>query len=221
MNKRWHLPFWAGLARAREGIAAVEFALIAPVMILLFMGTFEITGILMADLKLTAAAETVADLVSQVTYNPTLQAAVLQSTDFSNYTSAAQDTLTPLPATHTTTTLLKVAYASVTFTTNTAVVDWHVEANGATPITLATIPNNASNAAVNQLVTNNATDSIIVVNAQYTYISPTTYFLKLGSYTLSEWAFNRPRYVNCVAVTTSPATANIAMTSLNTTGSCP
>jgi Flp pilus assembly protein TadG len=188
--------FWARLARARDGAAAVEFALIVPVMVLLFMGTFEITGLLMADLKLTAACETAADLVAQTTYNPATQSATLVATDLTSFTTASQLIMTPLP---TSGSQLKIAYASVTFTTGAPVIDWHVENNGATPITLATIPNNTGNAAVTALVVNNATDSIIVVHAQYSYSSPSTYFLNSTPYTLNEWSFNRPRYATCIA----------------------
>lgn len=57
-------------ARARKdnkGIAAVEFALILPVMLLLYIGTSEITTALMANRKMTQVARAVSDLIAQET----------------------------------------------------------------------------------------------------------------------------------------------------------
>lgn len=54
--------------RDRKGIAAVEFALIAPVMLLLYIGSAETTNLLSADRKMTNSASTVADLIARAKY---------------------------------------------------------------------------------------------------------------------------------------------------------
>lgn len=54
-------------ARATRGLAAVEFALIAPIMIALFFGVVESTGALSASRKTLLAANTLSDLVAQET----------------------------------------------------------------------------------------------------------------------------------------------------------
>lgn len=172
----------------RSGIAAVEFALILPIMLLLFLGSFETTNLVLAYMKLEASAETAADLVAQTRVNT-----VLQSTDFTNITNAAKQVLTPLP---TSGALLKIAFASVTYNTGSAVIDWHTEVNSATPITTANVPNNTSLANLGNQA-NGSTDSVIIVTLTYSYSSPFTYVLS-SSYTLTESAFNRPRYMNCV-----------------------
>jgi len=51
----------------KEGVAAVEFALIAPIMITLFFGAVELSDGLLANRKVTSVASSVADLVSQDT----------------------------------------------------------------------------------------------------------------------------------------------------------
>ena len=96
------------LASDRAGTAAVEFALLFPLMLALFIGTYEVENVLMADLKVTAAAETAADLVAQTsaTYG------ALQASDFTNFTSATAAVLSPLPV-GTSNSLVKIAYASV------------------------------------------------------------------------------------------------------------
>lgn len=180
----------------RTGTAAVEFALLFPIMMTLFIGSYEVENVLLADLKLTAAAETAADLVAQTTTSGgSLQTGVLQSTDFTNFTSATANVLTPLP-TGSNNSLVKIAFASVTYSTGTPVIDWHIEENGATAITTANVPNSESLANLGN-ATAGSQDSVIVVQVQYTYTSPISYVLN-ASYTLSESAFNRPRYVTCV-----------------------
>jgi len=176
------------LGHNQSGLAAVEFALILPIMLLLFLGSFETTNLVLAYMKLEASAETAADLVAQTRVN-----IVLQSTDFTNMTDAAKQVLSPLP---TSGTLLQIAFASVTYNTGSAVIDWHTEVNSATAITTANIPNNVSLTNLGNQASG-STDSVIIVRLTYSYSSPFTYVLS-SSYTLTESAFNRPRYMNCV-----------------------
>jgi Flp pilus assembly protein TadG len=51
--------------RARKGLAAVEFALLLPVMITLFFGVVETSAALSCRAQITSIAATVADLVAQ------------------------------------------------------------------------------------------------------------------------------------------------------------
>jgi Flp pilus assembly protein TadG len=178
----------SSLAGDQSGTAALEFALTVPIMLILFMGSFETTNIVLAYMKLEASAETAADLVAQTRVNT-----VLQGTDFTNVTNAAKQVLTPLP---TSGSQLKVAYASITYSTGSPVINWHTEVNGATAITVANV-SNIENLANLGNETSGSTDSLIIVQLTYAYSSPTSYVLN-SSYTLSEWAFNRPRYMNCV-----------------------
>jgi Flp pilus assembly protein TadG len=54
-----------GFARDCRGLSAVEFALIAPVMILLYLGAVDLSLALSIDRKVTSAASALADLVAQ------------------------------------------------------------------------------------------------------------------------------------------------------------
>lgn len=49
----------------KRGVSAVEFALIAPLMILIYLGTAEAALMLMMDRKVTNAASTLGDLVAR------------------------------------------------------------------------------------------------------------------------------------------------------------
>ncbi|MEO1038385.1 MAG: TadE/TadG family type IV pilus assembly protein [Pseudomonadota bacterium] len=52
-------------SRDRDGASAVEFALIAPFLITLYLGAVQVSQALNADSKLTSAANAVGDLVAQ------------------------------------------------------------------------------------------------------------------------------------------------------------
>src|SRR5947208_3771954 len=178
----------SNLRRDSSGLAAVEFALILPIMLLLFLGSFETTNLVLAYMKLEASAETAADLVAQTRVDT-----VLQSTDFTNITNAVKQVMTPYP---TSGSQLKIAYASVTYSTGSPVINWHVEVNSATPISATSLPNSAVAANLGDQ-TAGSTDSVIVAKLTYTYTSPISYVLR-SSYSISEAALNRPRYMSCV-----------------------
>ncbi len=52
-------------AAARRGVAAVEFAFIAPIMILLFVGTIELSAGISTNRKLSRVSSAVGDLITQ------------------------------------------------------------------------------------------------------------------------------------------------------------
>jgi Flp pilus assembly protein TadG len=76
----------------RRGIAAVEFALILPVLVALYFGTVELTRILDANRKLTLFARTLGDLTGRAD-NPKPS-----ESDMATIASAATAILRPLDA---------------------------------------------------------------------------------------------------------------------------
>src|SRR4051812_25869018 len=62
-----HLPHAvAGFARDQRGVSAVEFAMLLPLMITLYLGSVEISQGVAIDRKVTLTSRTVGDLASQV-----------------------------------------------------------------------------------------------------------------------------------------------------------
>lgn len=57
--------FLARFRRAQDGLSAVEFALILPVMLTSLLGAVEVSNGMLADRKVTQTTSTLADLVSQ------------------------------------------------------------------------------------------------------------------------------------------------------------
>lgn len=70
----------SSLFRNQSGMAAVEFALILPVMVLMFFGAVEVSNLLLADNKLRAAASGAADLITQDSDGTITQAELVQVT---------------------------------------------------------------------------------------------------------------------------------------------
>ena len=65
LSSRTLLDFVAAARKDRRGVAAVEFALILPLMLLIYLGSAEVTQALMASRNATMVARTLADLVAQ------------------------------------------------------------------------------------------------------------------------------------------------------------
>jgi Flp pilus assembly protein TadG len=51
--------------RAEQGLAAIEFAFILPVMVIMFLGTVEVSNYVMTARRVASLASTAADLVAQ------------------------------------------------------------------------------------------------------------------------------------------------------------
>lgn len=77
--------------KAKDGLAAVEFAMLAPVMIAFFFGSIELTDALSCKQKVTGMASTAADLVAQETQ--------VSNSDISNVFSAINSIVYPYPTT--------------------------------------------------------------------------------------------------------------------------
>ena len=75
---------------ARDGISAVEFALILPFMLTLYLGGSELGDGMAIQFKATLAARTVADLATQYTNIP-------DSTTMNQILGAASTVVTPIP----------------------------------------------------------------------------------------------------------------------------
>jgi Flp pilus assembly protein TadG len=76
----------------RRGVAAIEFAFIAPLLILLYFGTVDATNWYMTHRKLVLAGATLADLTTQTATSTT-------GTDIAKYWQATTDAIiAPLPA---------------------------------------------------------------------------------------------------------------------------
>lgn len=162
------------LRSARRATAAVEFAIVAPVLLALATGSVGLCRAVRARMDLSLSAQTMAQLIAaQGSVSPAL---------IEDFCRGAQDEMSPYP-----TTGLTISIASVTrnASSGTAGVDWTdvscgegtAIANAAT-LAASVIPNNG--------------DSTIVAQANYSLANPLSIVLP-SSFALEVTAMARPR----------------------------
>ena len=160
-------------ARDRAGNVLVEFALLVPILATIFFGLFEGSQAILAYMKLVAATQTIADLITQQQS--------LTSTDIDNFNKAGQLVMGPFP-----TGGFGFCATSVTFDINSgaAAQAWQQTRNA------TAMPNSTTLAAGY----GQKGESVIIVQGNYAYTSVLHYVLP-GTINMSQIAFSRPRLV--------------------------
>lgn len=174
-----HRTFKAALTNAvrhDDGIAATEFALILPVLMLLLMGAIELTTALTAKRKLLNAVQSAADLIGQQTN--------VTSTDLNDIYLAARLTMTPLDVS-----TMTLGVASVRFDdiTGNPALSWTDGYGG------GTVVDPLSKAAGR----GEAGASVIVVSGSYIY-QPMIKLIIPVDFVMNEIVYARPRTVSWV-----------------------
>lgn len=177
------------LVRDNRGLSAVEFALILPVMLTLFLGGTEITQGITIKRKTTIATRTIGDLVAQGTN--------INNAEMTAIFAATGAVLSPYPAAN-----LKVAVSNIWIdANNVARIVWSDGYNGGVARTAGstiTLPDGLD-AYPNT--------SLIWAEAEYTY-TPTIGYVVTGSLDLKDKVYLRPRLVSCITRDTGSTTIN-------------
>jgi Flp pilus assembly protein TadG len=196
MSKMWlHARRSAGgLLKDRSGIAATEFAVIVPIMLVMFFGTVEFSSAVAIDRKITLMARTLANLTSQ--------GQSVNDAAIANFRAASGAIMTPYsgplyPAPNTTVSELYIDAA-----TGVARVQW---SKGDQPRAVGTPV-----AIPASLISLDAQGKIIPqqylifseVNVLYT---PTVGYVMTSGVSLSDVAYTRPRQSICVFYPATPA----------------
>ncbi len=170
------------IVRDQRGVSAVEFALLAPMMIGLYLGVVEISQGVSADRKVS--------LVSAALANLTAQSTTLSTTDMTNILDASGAIISPYSAS-----LLKMTVTCLKIDASKNVtVKWSVTRNG--------IANSGTMSIPTALAVANT--QLILAQASYAY-TPTVGYTISGTLTLSDQMYMSPRI-------TSPTYNSIACT---------
>jgi Flp pilus assembly protein TadG len=170
------------LAGDERGVSAVEFAMLLPLMVTLYLGAVEISQGIGADRKVTLTSRTVADLVSQV--------ASVNNNDMTNSLNAATSVMAPYPTSN-----LKIVISSVTIDAQgKATIAWSDTLNGTARSKGSTVTLPAALSI--------PSSSLIWSEVQYTY-KPVIGYVVTGTLTLNDQIYMRPRMSDTVARTTS------------------
>lgn len=159
-------------ARAERGATAVEFALVAPVLITLFLGSAVSTQLLNADRKVTLATSVIADLVAQDDF--------LTDDDLAEVYAAGEAVLFPLEAEP-----LAVRITSIRMEADEDIVrDWSVGRGGLTAYTGNDMPD-LPDGLLSPL------SSVVIVETSYRYEDVMA--VGTDAWTLGDTAYMRPR----------------------------
>lgn len=162
-------------AKDVRGVSALEFALIAPILILLYLGLAELTMGMMASRKTSHLAATIGDLAAQ--------SETLTSANITDLFAIGESILEPFA----TGTALKMRLTSVTMDNNEdARVQWSVGKG------LSAYSNNhiLANITTEQV---GKGQSLIVTEVDYDYTSPIGNFLP-GLTEFTETFYHHPRH---------------------------
>jgi Flp pilus assembly protein TadG len=163
----------AGLAKDERGVSAVEFAMLLPLMLTLYLGAVEVSQGIAADRKVTLTARTVADLVSQAQQK-------VDNSYMTNSLNAATAVMAPYPSSN-----LKVVVSSVKIDAEgKATIDWSDTLNGTARAKGSTVTLPAA--------LNIPNSSLIWSEVQYNY-TPVIGYVITGSMNLKDQIYMRPR----------------------------
>ena len=169
------------LIKDRRGTAAVEFAFVAPVMILMYYGLAELTQGMMADRRAGHVASAIGDLVAQDT--------VINDSEMTDVFNVGKAIIAPFPATG-----LSMRVTSIRKDSTGAIQVMWSKSSGSMGVltTVASLPTG--------LIANN--ESVILAESSYVYNSATKQALP-NAMTFTQKYYLKPRKTAQVTWSTS------------------
>lgn len=173
MSTQFRLPRLARcFARDSRGVSAVEFALVLPLMMTLYLGGAEISQAISASRKVTLVSRTVADLTSQ--------SSTISTSQMTGILDASAAVLSPFSANE-----LKVTVSQVKIDANgAATIEWSDTFNGT--------KRGVGSSVTLPAALNVPNTWLIWTEAEYTY-EPTIGYVVTGSLALKDQMYMRPR----------------------------
>jgi Flp pilus assembly protein TadG len=195
-----------GLLSDRSGIAATEFAVILPMMLVMFFGTVEFSIGVAIDRKVTLMARTLVDMTSQ--------AATVNDADIANFRAAGNTIMMPYAAPTYAAPNTTISELYIDAASGAARVQW---SQGSSPRAVSStvgIPASLIALDANGKIIPN--QYLIFGEVNFLYKPTIGYVMAPTGVTLSDVAYTRPRQSTCVFYPTAPAPVPPA-----TTPACP
>ncbi len=180
-------------ARDRDAVSAVEFAIVLPFMLTIYIGSVELGDGLAINFKVTETARTVTDLTSQyVSIDPATMSSILgaSSTVIAPYSSANM--------------VVTVSQVQVAANATTGTINWSCSLNGTarTVNSSVTLPTNLQKPA----------STIYLIRGEVTYpYTPAVGYVITGTINMYQSTYFYPRLSNTVtppSSDTSPVTCS-------------
>jgi Flp pilus assembly protein TadG len=181
MRTPWLSSFWSRWRLDRRGVSAVEFAIILPTFLILYLGGFEISNATATYRKLTDTTVELANVTAQYT--------TMAASDVTTVMSASAQIMAPYA-----TSSLKIVLSEVTTdVNNNPTVTWSQAYNGATALTVG-----APVAMPAGLPT--ASTNYILVQTTYSYV-PIIGSTYVGTLPMSDQLYVLPRQSTSIPYT--------------------
>ena len=177
-----------GLRSDTRGVAAVEFALIVPIMFFLFVGAIEFSQALTVDRRVTQSASSTADLIARAPSQG------LTAAQVDNELAIVEQLIRPYDASALTVRIVSVKATAVPGNPGAVnyVVDWSRDNHGATPYAR----NGSYSGIPDGLLV--AGESVIVAEATYNYTPLIFHYFIQNAFNLNETFYLKPRNASCV-----------------------
>lgn len=182
------------LYKSEDGAAAVEFAILLPLMISMFFGVVETSLALLCRADVSVMASTAADLISQVN--------AASTTDITNVYAAAGTILYPYydpsvgGSAKPTIRLTSVIYDTTSKSTTSGKVAWTCTQAGSGTLSPATRATGNTVTLPQALMTTGG--SVVIAEVAYLYSSPTTKVIT-GSINMTNNFYTKPRRIPQIA----------------------
>jgi Flp pilus assembly protein TadG len=174
------------LVQDEAGVTAVEFAVLLPFMLTLYLGGIEASQAVAMDRKVTMTVRAVADLAAQVTS--------ISNSDMTNILNAGSAVVAPYSSTQL---QVKVSSVSINGQGQATIVWSDAYHTTARPVGQSvTLPS----------ALNVANTTLIWGEVSYAY-TPTIGYVLTGTFNLSDQIYMRPRLATCVKRVTTSGTA--------------
>jgi len=185
MSKLWYRARLSArdLIRDRRGLAAIEFAMLVPIMLVMFFGTVELSSGVAVDRKVTLVARTLSDLTSQSTS--------VADGDLNNFFTIKDAMLSPYSPGPVQATISELY---VDPTTLKARVQWSSGSAVRSQDSIVGIP---TALAIGDTY-------LIMGEVSYLYKPMVGYVMSKSGINLTYTAYTRPRQNKCVIYTTPP-----------------
>jgi len=192
-NLRTLIARLRGFRQAADGVAIVEFALIMPLLLLLYFGSVEASALFTVDRRVTIIAGTVGDLVAQ--WNPDNGDLPLET--YEDYFKAAETIMTPYDADD-----LRqvVSFVWVHPDTGATRVLWSRATGGGTARATGSIYPLDAGTQMNQLARTGG--FFVAAETGYSY-KPVLGLVFTEALTLSHTSYFLPRFGECIKVNNS------------------
>ena len=186
MSKLWYRARASALdlIRDRSGLAAIEFAMLVPIMLVMFFGVVELSSGVAVDRNVMLVARTLSDLTSQ--------SSSIADTDLTNFFTIKNAMLSPYSPTPVQATISELYVDPDTLK---ARVQWSA---GSVPRSTSSVVGIPPALAI-------ADTYLIMGEVSYLYVPTVGYVMSKSGVNLTSTAYTRPRQTKCVIYPTPAA----------------